>query len=102
MVLYPEVQKHAQAEIDAIVGQDRYPAFEDRDKLPYIGALIQELLRWAPVAPQGQPRDFIVLIPAHSQRRRAPAPRNEGRCLRGVPHTHGCNRRCEHFFHFTG
>ncbi|KAG1907794.1 cytochrome P450 [Suillus fuscotomentosus] len=53
ILLYPEVQKHAQAEIDAIVGQDQFPAFNDRDKLPYIGALIQELLRWAPVAPQG-------------------------------------------------
>ncbi|KAG1813916.1 cytochrome P450 [Suillus subaureus] len=55
MVLYPEVQKHAQAEIDAVVGQDRFPTFNDRDKLPYIGALMQELLRWAPVAPQGLP-----------------------------------------------
>ncbi|KAG1747609.1 cytochrome P450 [Suillus lakei] len=55
MMLYPEVQRHAQAEIDAVVGQDQFPAFEDRDKLPYIGALIQELLRWAPVAPQGLP-----------------------------------------------
>ncbi|KAG1884670.1 cytochrome P450 [Suillus subluteus] len=55
MMLYPEVQKHAQAEIDAIVGQDQFPAFNDREKLPYIGALIQELLRWAPAAPQGLP-----------------------------------------------
>ncbi|KAG0694046.1 cytochrome P450 [Suillus ampliporus] len=55
MMLYPEVQKHAQAEIDAVVGQDKFPTFEDRDKLPYIGALIQEILRWAPVAPQGLP-----------------------------------------------
>ncbi|KAG1742796.1 cytochrome P450 [Suillus paluster] len=53
MMLYPEVQKHAQAEIDAVVGQDRFPTFEDREKLPYIAALIQEILRWAPVAPQG-------------------------------------------------
>ncbi|KAG1718693.1 cytochrome P450 [Suillus lakei] len=55
MMLYPWVQKHAQAEIDAVVGQDQFPAFEDRDKLLYIGALIQELLRWALVAPQGIP-----------------------------------------------
>ncbi|KAG2041285.1 cytochrome P450 [Suillus americanus] len=55
MMLYPEVQEHAQAEIDSIVGQDQFPAFNDREKLPYIGALIQELLRWAPVAPQGLP-----------------------------------------------
>ncbi|KAG2368438.1 cytochrome P450 [Suillus spraguei] len=55
MVLHPEVQKLAQAEIDAVVGQDRFPVFNDRDKLPYIGALIQELIRWAPVAPRGLP-----------------------------------------------
>ncbi|KAG2153555.1 cytochrome P450 [Suillus bovinus] len=55
MLLYPDVQKRAQAEIDTIVGQDRFPAFSDRDKLPYIEALIQELLRWAPVVPQGLP-----------------------------------------------
>ncbi|KAG0694047.1 cytochrome P450 [Suillus ampliporus] len=47
--------KHAQAEIDAVVGQDKFPTFEDRDKLPYIGALIQEILRWAPVVPLGLP-----------------------------------------------
>ncbi|KAG1771257.1 cytochrome P450, partial [Suillus occidentalis] len=55
MVLFPEVQMLAQAEIDAVVGQDRFPTFGDRDKLPYIEALILELLRWAPVAPQGVP-----------------------------------------------
>ncbi|KAG1747590.1 cytochrome P450 [Suillus lakei] len=59
MMLYPEVQKHAQAEIDAVVGQEQFPAFEDRDKLPYIGALIQELLRWAPVTPQGLPHHAL-------------------------------------------
>ncbi|KAG1840272.1 cytochrome P450 [Suillus subalutaceus] len=55
MVIYPEVQKLAQAEIDAVVGQDRFPTFEDRDKLPYVQALALELLRWAPVSPQGLP-----------------------------------------------
>jgi len=53
MMLYPEVQKRAQAEIDSVVGQDRFPNFEDRDELPYIAALIQEITRWAPIAPQG-------------------------------------------------
>ncbi|KAG1813161.1 cytochrome P450 [Suillus subaureus] len=66
MVLYPEVQKLAQVEIDAVVGQDRFPTFEDKDKLPYIGALALELLRWAPVTPQGQPHDFFG-VPAHPQ-----------------------------------
>jgi cytochrome P450 len=53
MMLYPEVQKRAYAEINDVVGKDRFPTFEDRDKLPYIAAIIQEVMRWAPVAPQG-------------------------------------------------
>ncbi|OAX39285.1 cytochrome P450 [Rhizopogon vinicolor AM-OR11-026] len=53
MTLYPEVQKRARAEIDGIVGQDRFPTFEDRDKLSYIAAHIQETTRWAPIVPQG-------------------------------------------------
>jgi cytochrome P450 len=58
MMLYPDVQRRAQAEIDDVVGQDRFPTFEDRDKLPYIAAIIQEVGRWAPVAPQGQTHAF--------------------------------------------
>jgi hypothetical protein len=58
MVLYPEVQKLAQAEIDAVVGQDQFPTFGDRDKLPYIEALALELFRWGLVSPQGQQHDF--------------------------------------------
>ncbi|EAU84016.2 cytochrome P450 [Coprinopsis cinerea okayama7 len=49
--LFPEVQKKAQAEIDAVVGSDRLPTFEDRQNLPYINALVSEVLRWHAVAP---------------------------------------------------
>ncbi|KAF5342805.1 hypothetical protein D9758_013368 [Tetrapyrgos nigripes] len=51
MRLYPNVMKKAQAEIDAVVGRDRLPTFEDRDHLPYIQAIVKEVLRWRPVAP---------------------------------------------------
>ncbi|RPD62683.1 CyP450 monooxygenase [Lentinus tigrinus ALCF2SS1-6] len=51
MVLYPEVQKRAQAELDANVGPDRLPDHDDRANLPYINALVKEVLRWAPVLP---------------------------------------------------
>ena len=54
MALYPEVQKKAQAEIDAVVGPDRLPEFEDRPSLPYINAVIKELLRWHLVTPLGE------------------------------------------------
>jgi hypothetical protein len=41
--LYPEVQAKAHAEMDHIVGQDRLPGFEDRDKLPYVEAICKEV-----------------------------------------------------------
>ncbi|KAM0319659.1 hypothetical protein ACHAPQ_010255 [Fusarium lateritium] len=53
MLLFPDVQKKAQQEIDTVVGTDRLPDFKDRDKLPYVDALIKETLRWIPVAPMG-------------------------------------------------
>ncbi|EKM55820.1 uncharacterized protein PHACADRAFT_209340 [Phanerochaete carnosa HHB-10118-sp] len=51
MVLYPEVQKTAQEHIDRVVGKERLPTFEDRKSLPYISALMHEVLRWRPVTP---------------------------------------------------
>ncbi|KAF8445000.1 cytochrome P450 [Boletus edulis BED1] len=46
MTMYPEVLKKAQAEVDAVVGNDRLPKMEDRDALPYVNAVCTELLRW--------------------------------------------------------
>ena len=51
MVQYLEVQKRAQAEIDAVVGTERLPDFGDRSSLPYIEAVYRETLRWHPVTP---------------------------------------------------
>ncbi|KAG2368721.1 cytochrome P450 [Suillus spraguei] len=42
MLIYPDVQKHAQAEIDSVIGRDRLPTFEERASLPYIDAILQE------------------------------------------------------------
>ncbi|KAG2154162.1 cytochrome P450 [Suillus bovinus] len=55
MVLNPEVQAKAQAEIDEIVGKDRLPDFDDRPALPYVDAVLRETLRWYPVVPFGIP-----------------------------------------------
>ena len=51
MILSPDVVRKAQAEIDAVVGQDRLPGFADREKLPYINALVLEVIRWHSVTP---------------------------------------------------
>ena len=53
MVLNPDVQRKAQMELDAVVGPDRLPRYEDRSALPYIDAIVKESLRWQPVGPLG-------------------------------------------------
>jgi hypothetical protein len=54
MTLYPEVQRKAQAELDQIVGNSRLPDFSDEATLPYVQAVLKEVLRWHPVAPLGR------------------------------------------------
>jgi len=51
LILYPEVQKRARAELDSVVSRDRLPTFDDRPRLPYIEAVCKELLRWGVVIP---------------------------------------------------
>ncbi|KAJ7463500.1 cytochrome P450 [Mycena galericulata] len=55
MILYPETQKRAQAEIDRVVGRDRMPSFADFDHLPYVRALVKETFRWRSIAPISVP-----------------------------------------------
>ncbi|KAH9035792.1 cytochrome P450 [Lactarius pseudohatsudake] len=55
MVTYPEVQKRAQAELDAVVGRSRTPTFADFHDLPYIRAMVKEVLRWRSTGPVGVP-----------------------------------------------
>ncbi|KAK7926752.1 hypothetical protein PG985_003750 [Apiospora marii] len=45
----------AQADLDRIVGRGRLPSFEDRARLPYIDAIVNEVLRWRPVVVGGVP-----------------------------------------------
>ena len=54
MVLFPEVQKKAQAELDAIIGSERLPTLSDRRSLPYMEALLKEIHRWHVVSPLGK------------------------------------------------
>ncbi|KIJ07275.1 hypothetical protein PAXINDRAFT_103025 [Paxillus involutus ATCC 200175] len=55
MILHPEIQQKAQAEIDAVVGRDRLPDFSDRASTPFIDCIVTEVLRWKPVTPLGIP-----------------------------------------------
>ncbi|KAF8348622.1 cytochrome P450 [Amanita rubescens] len=55
MVLYPDVQAQAQAEIDEVIGNDALPTVDDRVRLPFVSALAMEALRWHIVTPTGVP-----------------------------------------------
>ncbi|KAI0264155.1 cytochrome P450 [Gloeopeniophorella convolvens] len=58
-LLHPDVQKKAQAEIDAVTGLERLPTFDDRTLLPYTDAICKEVLRWRPVTPLAVPHSSI-------------------------------------------
>lgn len=53
IALHSEVQARAQEEIDRVVGTHGLPDFVDRDCLPYVTAIMKEILRWHPPAPAG-------------------------------------------------
>jgi len=53
LVTHPETLKTAQQELDAIIGDSRTPTFDDEPSLPYLRALVKEVLRWRPVAVLG-------------------------------------------------
>ncbi|TQV91100.1 cytochrome p450 oxidoreductase [Cordyceps javanica] len=63
MILYPDVQRKAQKEIDTVIGSDRLPGLQDRDQLPYVSAIVKEALRWFPVTPMGVPHSTDDDIP---------------------------------------
>ncbi|KAI4612003.1 hypothetical protein J4E80_007455 [Alternaria sp. BMP 0032] len=53
LVTHPESLHAAHHALDTVVGADRSPTFEDEASLPYIRALVKEVLRWRPVAVLG-------------------------------------------------
>ncbi|KAF9474971.1 cytochrome P450 [Pholiota conissans] len=55
MILHPEIQKKAQAELDAVVGKERLPLISDRANMPYVRRIMAETLRWGPPAPLSLP-----------------------------------------------
>ncbi|KAK5193424.1 hypothetical protein LTR99_006976 [Exophiala xenobiotica] len=56
MVLHPEWQEKARAEIDAVVGSNRIVELSDSPNLPILRACIKETIRWGPPVPLGVPR----------------------------------------------
>lgn len=55
MVMNPDKQTTAQEELDRVVGHGRLPENNDRDSLPYVTAVLLEVIRLYPVLPLGVP-----------------------------------------------
>ncbi|PKS06241.1 hypothetical protein jhhlp_006987 [Lomentospora prolificans] len=56
MLQNPSFVRRAHELMDAVVGRDRLPRFEDRQHLTFIDAVVHELFRWRPVSPGSIPR----------------------------------------------
>jgi cytochrome P450 len=55
MMVFPDVQKRAQDEIDRVIANGRLPKTADRERLPYIEAIMKETHRWHQVLPMCVP-----------------------------------------------
>lgn len=55
MAIFPDVQRKAQQEIDQVIGCGRLPTITDRENLPYVEAVVKEVMRWHSIVPMGLP-----------------------------------------------
>lgn len=62
LVSHPEVVQKAHEELDRVVG-DRMPEFADASSLPYIRAIVKEVLRWRPPVNDHIRHDTMVGLP---------------------------------------
>ncbi|KAJ7862183.1 cytochrome P450 [Mycena leptocephala] len=60
MLANPEAQRKAQREIDSVVGLGNLPDFSDEEGMPYVAAIVKEVLRWKNVTPFGVPHFLAV------------------------------------------
>ncbi|EDV93260.1 GH18361 [Drosophila grimshawi] len=60
LMLYPDVAKRIQSEIDEVVGGGRLPTLEDRKNMPFTEATIRENLRIETLVPSDVPHKSLV------------------------------------------
>ncbi|XP_071962277.1 cytochrome P450 2J4-like [Antedon mediterranea] len=59
MLVFPDVQKKVQDELDKVVGREKNVTMSDRKELPYTQAVIKEILRMCNVIPMVIPHETV-------------------------------------------
>ncbi|EHK50945.1 hypothetical protein TRIATDRAFT_269658 [Trichoderma atroviride IMI 206040] len=57
-IMFPEIQRKAQEEVDRVTGGTRLPVLADQEEMPFVSAIFAEALRFFPTAPLGFPHAF--------------------------------------------
>jgi len=55
MAAHQDIQEKARKVLESVIGPDRLPSFDDRLDMPYVEAVVYELLRWRPPVPLSVP-----------------------------------------------
>ncbi|XP_029354340.1 vitamin D 25-hydroxylase [Echeneis naucrates] len=53
MALYPNIQERVHKEIDSVLANGRAPTLEDKQKMPFVEAVLHEVLRFCNIVPLG-------------------------------------------------
>ncbi|XP_056464489.1 vitamin D 25-hydroxylase [Gadus chalcogrammus] len=53
MALYPNIQERVHQEIDSVLVNGRAPSLEDKQRMPYVEAVLHEVLRFCNIVPLG-------------------------------------------------
>jgi hypothetical protein len=62
MVLHPDIQRKARADIAAVISAGTLPSFDAEPSLPYITAIALEVLRWRPATPFGMQNGYLLAV----------------------------------------
>ncbi|XP_043921840.1 cytochrome P450 2J5-like [Protopterus annectens] len=59
MMAYPDIQENCSEEIKLVIDEQKEITYNDRHRMPYVRAVIHEIMRFAAIVPLGLPRGIV-------------------------------------------